>query len=285
MKGFIQLICVSALTLIFLPLSSAMGQGKSVKNPSRTIKSAKAKSQSKEQRIKLRQGRKALVQASKKAREGRPKTAEEKAKARTLAFHALVEVEGAYVGVPEIQAEAAFRQGKLLALLGRSKDAVAAYERASKVLPESYASKAIIQAGHVMRRMKKLGDALKYYRSAIKAGRGIDAQRARIWEGKVLAKLGRMKDARESWKSLSAAKDADPFQRIQAFDALAGSYLKSGDFRQVQIVLKDADETLSAVSSPEEKLGKRIQERLSRMSSRRRLRQKLEKAAPAKAGK
>ena len=285
MKGFIQLVCVSALSLICLPLSSAVGQGRPAKSPARTMSKQKAKAMTKEQRKKLREGRRALVLASKKAREGHPKTGEEKAKARTLAFHALVEVEGAYMGVPEIQAEAAFRQGKLLALLGRSKDAVAAYERASKILPERYASKAIIQAGHVMRRMKKLGEALKYYRSAIKAGRGLDAQRSRIWEGKVLAKLGRVKDAQESWKSLCASKEADPFQRIRAFDALAGSYLKVGDLRQVRIILKDADETLSAVSSPEEKLGKRIQERLSRMSSRRRLRQKLAKAAAAKPGK
>jgi tetratricopeptide (TPR) repeat protein len=246
---------------------------------------ARVKATTKEHRKKIKEGRKALIRASKIAYEGRPKTAEAKVKARTLAFHALVEVEKAFLGTLEIQAEAAFRQGKLLALLGRSKDAIAAYRRAGKLLPQTYSSKALIQAGHVMRRMKKLGDALKYYRSAIKANRGLDAQRSAIWEGKILAKLGRLEDARKSWKSLCNSKDADPFLRIQAFDTLAGSYLREGDLHQVRIILKDADETLASLSSPEEKLGKKIQGRLSRMSSRRRLRQKLEKAAASKSRK
>ncbi len=282
MKGWIHCFCVSAFSFLCLSMSPAIGQSGKKGVPVSTQRQKMVKTLTKEQRKKLREGRRALVKASKKAHEGRPKTAEAKAKARTLAFHALVEVEAGYMGVPQIQAEAAFRQGKLLALLGRSKDAIAAYERAAKILPEVYGSKAMIQAGHVKRRMKQLGDALKYYRSAVKAHYGLDAQRAKIWEGKVLAKLGRIADARKSWQSLSGSDEADPFQRIQAFDALAGSYLKEGDLRQVRIILKDADETLSALSSPEEKLGKRIQERLSRMSSRRRLRKKLEKAAPTK---
>ncbi|HHI80975.1 MAG TPA: hypothetical protein ENK02_13490 [Planctomycetes bacterium] len=285
MKRIIRLIGVGSLSLFCLSLGPVSGQDLAQGKGGRAISQKKEKQLSPEQRKRIREGRRALIEASKKARAGQPRTAEAKAKARNIAFEALVKVEAKYRGVPEVQAEAAYREGKLLALLGRSRDAVSAYERAARLLPERYRSKALIQGGHVMRRMKKLGDALKYYRLALKGGRGLDAQRARIWEGKVLARLGRMEDARKSWKVLCSSSHADPFQRILAFDALAGSYLRQGDLRQARLVLKDADETLSALSSPEEKLGKKIQERLSRMSSRRRLRQRLEKEAAAKSGK
>ncbi|MFQ5505797.1 MAG: tol-pal system YbgF family protein, partial [Planctomycetota bacterium] len=106
----------------------------------------------------LKEARRALVNAGKLGRAPRGTKHPEKLRRLSEAAMAFRRVEQKYASLPEIVAEAVFRQGQLLGRMGRGDESVKLFRRVAA--GSRFAVRALLEAGHVERRRKHYPDAL-----------------------------------------------------------------------------------------------------------------------------
>jgi tetratricopeptide (TPR) repeat protein len=211
-----------------------------------------------------------------------PKEADGTARSEALekALAAYAEVERRFSNSPVAVAEAAFRRGEILYRLTRNREAVAAFEQSARTEPVTFGARALLEAGHVLRRQKLISEAIDSYRRGSKTGDGRYADRARLWLGKALVEAGRVPEARREWQEMGGDAKADARVRIQAFDELAMSYVRDKQVDQAQKILAEAEEALRTETTGEGKEAVALKQSLEKM----RARKSLAKAAAAKPG-
>lgn len=213
----------------------------------------------------IRAARKELAAAGKLTRVPRGTSISQRAELLERATRAYFEVEQRYSRVPAIVAEAAFRQGQVLGRVGKSAEAIRAFQRAAERDADAFGARALLEAGHVQRRDKMYTDAAAMYRRAVERRGGRYSDRARLWLGKTLARLGRVPDARREWRSLGTDAKADGYVRIQAFDELAMSFVREKSYAEAERVIREAADALAAETSGESKKAKALRGSLGRM--------------------
>lgn len=210
-----------------------------------------------------KQARKALAAAGRLARIPRGTDSAERNRLLERACEAFGEVARRFAGQSEIVAEASFRQGQVLGRLARSEEALAAFESAAS--SKAFAARALLESGHLLRREKRYPDAAVCYGRAVENKGGRYSDQARLWLGKTLVHLGRVPDARRTWHALGSDTTADSGTRIRAFDELAMSYVREKRIAEAKRVLQDAESTLAAEISGEDKNAERLRGRFNRM--------------------
>jgi tetratricopeptide (TPR) repeat protein len=164
-------------------------------------------------------------------------------------------------------AEASFRAGELLRAAGDGPAAIAEFERARERGAETpFRVRAMLEIGHVLRREGKSAEALGAYETAVAEPRATPSQRddASYWIGRVHLADGRVTDARRSWERV-ALRAEDPLARIRAWDAIALTFVASGDLEGAAGVIERCREALSEHADEETKLGERVRDALSTM--------------------
>ncbi len=248
-----------------------------------------------------KEARAALVAAGKLTRvpKGSSKKARLDAKAR--AVEAYTQVEARFVEQAPIVALARFRRGQLLGRMGQEEQALRAYRGALSADRAGIGARAMLEAGHLERRIKRYSQALGFYRESASmaqpkpearsevpgskpessASSGVQAKasaanlrygsEARLWIGVTLSSLGRVPDARKCWSDLAAEPARDARLRIKAFDRLAMSYMADKQEEEAKKVLADADESLAAACDGKSKTAQSLRRSLNRMRARKAL--------------
>jgi len=241
--------------------------------------------------------RAAMTAAGKLARTPKGASKKEKLAAKARAVEAYADLETRYATHAGIVAEARFRKGQILGRMGQEEQALRAYRGALSADANKIGARAMLEAGHLERRLKRYSEALGFYRESAALGQPAKAgsarsgkgkgkatvgatpssynrrygSQARLWTGVVLSRLGRVPDARKCWASLAALAGLDARLRIKAFDRLAMSYLGDKREDEARKILADADESLAAACEGKTKKAQSLRRSLDRMRSRKAL--------------
>lgn len=239
--------------------------------------------------------RAAMTAAGKLGRTPKGASKKEKLAARARAVEAYADLETRYATHAGIVAEARFRKGQILGRMGQEEQALRAYRGALSADASKIGARAMLEAGHLERRLKRYSEALGFYRESAALGKPAKARsaksgkgkatvgatpspsnrrygsEARLWTGVVLSRLGRVPDARKCWASLAALAGLDARLRIKAFDRLAMSYLGDKKEDEARKILADADESLAAACEGKTKKAQSLRRSLDRMRSRKAL--------------
>mgnify|MGYP002713145359 CR=1 FL=1 len=248
--------------------------------------------QARDQPTSAKEARTALVAAGKLAKTPKGASKKEKLAAKVRAVEAYAQLESRYATRESIVAEARFRRAQLLGRMGQEDQALRAYRGALTADTRGIGARAMLEAGHLERRLKRYSEALGFYREAAglaqpasktkapaekgKKARARTANQrygseARIWIGVTLVKLGRLPDARSCWMALASESTQEPRLRIKAFDRLAMSYVAEKNEEQARKVLADADRSLAAACEGKSKQAQALQRSLVRMRARKAL--------------
>jgi tetratricopeptide (TPR) repeat protein len=235
-------------------------------------KEASAKKKlSKEERALLKKARRELVDAGKVGRAPRGTPTVERVKLLERAVQIFAQIEQSYAQQPQIVAEASFRRGQLLGRLGRPDEAQQAFERSAGLGKDKWAARSYYEAGNAQRRAKRWTKGLELYRKGAQAVDAKYATKCRLEVGRALIVLGRVPEAREEFGKLARDTKCDAFERVRAFDDLAGSFLSEQRFEPAQELLDETREALAKESSGGDKRSVRLARSIERMRSRKKL--------------
>ena len=164
-------------------------------------------------------------------------------------------------------AEASFRAGELLRAGGEDERALSEFQNAELIgTGTEFRSRARLEIGHLHRKNARPREALDAYLrvTADAAGESIRRDDAWYWAGVVWRAEERLDDARSAWRRV-AEHGVDPLDRVQAFDAIALSYLELGDLEAAAGVLNECLAALSERALEETSEGERVRNALLRM--------------------
>ncbi len=165
--------------------------------------------------------------------------------------------------------EAAFRRGEIQRTLGRSGLARGAFQEALDAGKGTvYASRALLELGHLHRRAGEFGDALKEYGkvAAIPNVRLRYLNDSREWTGKVEFKLGEWEKAAKAFAAWAANAES-PVEVVRAADLEAQSLLGAGKVDQAAARIEKIRLELGPLASEPTKEAVQLKKALERMKS------------------
>ncbi|MFQ5748533.1 MAG: tol-pal system YbgF family protein [Planctomycetota bacterium] len=168
-----------------------------------------------------------------------------------------------------ILGEAAFRRGEIQRTLGRSGLARGAFQEAFDGGKGTvYASRALLELGHLHRRAGEFGQALKEYQKVA----GLPNVRLRYlndsreWIGKVEFKLGEWEKAAQAFAAWAANAES-PVEVVRAADLEAQALLGAGKIDQADARIEKVRLDLGPLATEPTKEGAQLQKALERMKS------------------
>jgi len=197
----------------------------------------------------------------------RGKEGEARESARRAALAAYRAVRQHFAADARACAEASFRAGELLRAASDAAGAIAEFQVARERGAETpFRVRAALEIGHIHRRDGRHAEALAMYEGVLAEAAATPSQRddASYWIGQVHASANRIEDARRAWKRV-AEDGEDPLDRIRAWDAIALTYVASGDLEGAAGVVERCREALAEVAAEETKLGERVRDALTTM--------------------
>ncbi|PCH83824.1 MAG: hypothetical protein COB96_00090 [Planctomycetota bacterium] len=172
-----------------------------------------------------------------------------------------------------LTAEAAFRSGEINRSLGRPGAAKGSFEVAFDQGEGSYfAPRAILEIGHIHRRVSEMDKALEYYGRLV-AIKGVPVRYlndSREWAGKVHFELGHWDKALLSFKQWSVNSEG-PTEQVRAVDLQLGCLLELKQMEAARVLLAKTMEELTPLSEEPSKEGARLKRALERMKAPSRL--------------
>jgi tetratricopeptide (TPR) repeat protein len=168
-----------------------------------------------------------------------------------------------------LTAEAAFRSGEINRSLGRPGAAKGSFEVAfDQGEGSTFAPRAILEIGHIHRRVSEMDKALEYY-GRLASIKGVPVRYlndSREWAGKVHFEIGHWEKALDAFKQWSVNSEG-PIEQVKAVDLQLRCLLELKQIDAGRALLAKTMEELTPLSEEPSKEGVRLKRALERMKA------------------